>query len=56
MKYVRNKENLHDKALRDYAESVALQNEADLAYLAMMAGVDLEDDEEGRGGVTDEAV
>ena len=40
--------NLHDEALREHAVSVALQNEADIAYLAMIQGVDLsvEDEEE----------
>lgn len=40
--------NLHDEAEREHATSVALQNEADIAYLAMIQGVDLsvEDEEE----------
>lgn len=48
MKYRRNTEDLHEQALRQHAESVALQNEADIAYLAMIQGVDLsvEDEED----------
>lgn len=46
MKYRRNTEDLHEQALRQHAESVALQNEADIAYLAMMAGVDMQNNEE----------
>lgn len=40
--------NLHDEAEREHAASVALQNEADIAYVAMIQGVDLsvEDEEE----------
>lgn len=44
--------DLHDEALREHAESVALQNEADIAYLAMIQGVDLASGEEHvEGGV-----
>lgn len=46
MKYRRNTEDLHEQALRQHAESVALQTEADIAYLAMMAGVDMQNNEE----------
>lgn len=31
--------DLHDEALREHAVSVALQNEADIAYVAMMNGI-----------------
>ena len=44
--------NLHDEAEREHAASVALQNEADIAYLAMIQGVDLASGEEHvEGGV-----
>lgn len=39
MKYRRNTEDLHEQALREHAVSVALQNEADIAYVAMMNGI-----------------
>lgn len=38
--------DVREDALREYAESVALQNQADIAYLAMMAGVDMGMDKE----------
>lgn len=31
--------NLHDEAEREHTASVALQNEADIAYVAMMNGI-----------------
>ena len=40
--------DLHDEALREHAVSVALQNEADIAYVAMMNGIVFErEDEQG---------
>lgn len=48
--------NLHDEAEREHAASVALQNEADIAYLAMMDGIvfDRRDDEIGtHNGMTE---
>lgn len=38
--------NLHDEALREHAVSVALQNEADIAYVAMMNGITFDRREE----------
>ena len=48
--------DLHDEALREHAVSVALQNEADIAYVAMMNGIvfDRGDDEIGmHNGMTE---
>lgn len=38
--------DLHDEALREHAASVALQNEADIAYVAMMNGITFDRGEE----------
>ena len=38
--------DLHDEALREHAASVALQNEADIAYVAMMNGIVFEREDE----------
>ena len=38
--------DLHDEALREHAVSVALQNEADIAYVAMMNGITFDRGEE----------
>ena len=48
--------NLHDEAEREHAASVALQNEADIAYVAMMNGIVFErEDEIGMHNGTTEA-
>lgn len=45
--------NLHDEALREHAVSVALQNEADIAYVAMMTGIVFDRGEEDEQGMHD---
>lgn len=50
--------DLHDEALREHAVSVALQNEADIAYVAMMNGIVFEREEDEVGmhdGMPEEA-
>ena len=45
--------DLHDEALREHAVSVALQNEADIAYVAMMNGIVFDRGEEDGLGMHD---
>lgn len=44
------RDKLRDEALREHERSLEYQNEADIAYIAMMAGVDLGRDDAKQGG------
>lgn len=48
MKFVKVK-SIEEMTDREYARYMAEKNSADLAYIAMMADVDLSDDEEAGG-------
>lgn len=44
MKVIRQEKDIHESAMDEYARYLALKNEADIAYVAMMNGVELEED------------
>ena len=41
MKVIRQEKDIHDDVMDRYARHLALKNEADLAYIAMMTDVDM---------------
>lgn len=45
MKVVRETKDIHDSVMDEYARYLAKKNEADIAYIAMMSGVELEEEE-----------
>ena len=44
MKVVRQEKDIHESVMDEYARYLALKNEADLAYLAMMNGIELNEE------------
>lgn len=46
MKVVRQTKDIHESVMDDYARYLALKNQADLAYIAMMSDIDIFDKEE----------
>lgn len=41
MKVVRQEKDIHESVMDEYARYLALKNEADIAYIAMMNGVEM---------------
>ena len=52
MKVIRQEKDIHDDVMDRYARYLAMKNQADLAYIAMMNGIELEEEEndDGRNG------
>lgn len=46
MKVIRQEKDIHESVMDEYAKYLALKNEADIAYIAMMNGVELNEKEE----------
>ena len=44
MKVERQSKDIHDEVMDEYARYLAMKNQADLAYLAMMNGIELEEE------------
>ena len=43
MKVVRQEKDIHESVMDEYARYLAMKNQADLAYIAMMNRIDLEE-------------
>ena len=46
MKVIRQEKDIHDDVMDRYARHLAMKNQADLAYIAMMNGIELEEEED----------
>lgn len=46
MKVERQSKDIHDEIMDEYARYLAKKNQADLAYIAMMNGIELEEENE----------
>ena len=44
MKVIRQEKDIHDEVMDEYARYLAKKNQADIAYIAMMSNVELEED------------
>lgn len=44
MKVVRQEKDIHESVMDEYARYLAKKNQADIAYIAMMSNVELEED------------
>ena len=44
MKVVRQEKDIHETVMDEYARYLAMKNQADLAYIAMMNGIELEEE------------
>lgn len=44
MKVVRQEKDIHESVMDEYARYLAMKNQADLVYIAMMNGIELEED------------
>lgn len=44
MKVERQSKDIHDEIMDEYARYLAKKNQADIAYIAMMSNVELEED------------
>ena len=44
MKVERQSKDIHDEVMDEYARYLAKKNQADLAYIAMMNGIELEEE------------
>ena len=44
MKVERQSKDIHDEVMDEYARYLAMKNQADLAYIAMMNGIELEEE------------
>lgn len=51
MKVVRQEKDIHESIMDQYARYLAMKNAADLAYIAMMNGIELEEEESEDGSV-----
>lgn len=51
MKVVRQEKDIHESVMDEYARYLAMKNQADLAYIAMMNGIELEEEENENEGV-----
>ena len=48
MKVIRQDKDIHESVMDEYARYLAMKNQADLAYVAMMNGIELEEENEQR--------
>lgn len=44
MKVVRQEKDIHESVMDEYARYLAMKTQADLAYIAMMNGIELEEE------------
>ena len=44
MKVVRQEKDIHESVMDEYARYLGMKNQADLAYIAMMNGIELEEE------------
>ena len=44
MKVIRQEKDIHESVMDEYARYLAMKNQADLAYIAMMNGIELEEE------------
>ena len=44
MKVERQSKDIHDEVMDEYARYLAKKNQADIAYIAMMSNVEMEED------------
>ena len=49
MKVIRQEKDIHDDVMDRYARYLAMKNQADLAYIAMMNGIELEEEDNNDG-------
>ena len=50
MKVIRQDKDIHESVMDEYARYLAMKNQADLAYVAMMNGIELEEERCGQDG------
>lgn len=48
MKVIRQDKDIHESVMDEYARYLAMKNQADLAYVAMINGIELEEENEQR--------
>lgn len=48
MKVIRQNKDIHESVMDEYARYLSMKNQADLAYVAMMNGIELEEEEDTR--------
>lgn len=51
MKVIRQEKDIHESVMDEYARYLAMKNQADLAYLAMMNGIELEEETNENGKI-----
>ena len=49
MKVIRQEKDIHESVMDEYARYLTMKNAADLAYIAMMNGIELEEENENEG-------
>ena len=49
MKVIRQEKDIHDDVMDRYARYLAMKNQADVTYNAMMNGIELEEEENNYG-------
>ena len=51
MKVIRQDKDIHESVMDEYARYLAMKNQADLAYIAMMNGIELEEETNKNGKI-----
>ena len=49
MKVVRQEKDIYESVMDEYARYLAMKNQADLAYIAMMNGIELDEENKNEG-------
>lgn len=51
MKVIRQDKDIHESVMDEYARYLAMKNQADLAYVAMMNGIELDEETNENGKI-----
>lgn len=51
MKVIRQEKDIHESVMDEYARYLTMKNAADLAYIAMMNGIELDEEESENASV-----